>query len=178
MRSRSLCSVADAGSSSDSLDVEDGILEPETTSTVDVIEDCNADEEVGEELASEPGILDDDLFDTEKGVVGEESHKKKASLELCKAIMDAPSHSVASVLDKWLAEGNDLNRLSISKIIVSLRKRRMYGKTLQVLFLDISLNKLLCIFFFHFLLQIMKCMSDFAEMRMFACTLPVTFLYL
>ncbi|XP_030966579.1 pentatricopeptide repeat-containing protein At1g80270, mitochondrial-like [Quercus lobata] len=131
VRSRSLCSVADAGSSSDSLDVEDGILEPETTSTVDVIEDCNADEEVGEELASEPGILDDDLFDTEKGVVGEESHKKKASLELCKAIMDAPSHSVASVLDKWLAEGNDLNRLSISKIIVSLRKRRMYGKTLQ-----------------------------------------------
>nr|XP_023905439.1 uncharacterized protein LOC112017200 [Quercus suber] len=129
--SRSLCSVADARSSSDSLDVEDGILEPETTSTVDVIEDCNVDEEVGEELTSEPGILDDDLFDTEKGVVGEESHKKKASLELCKAIMDAPSHSVASVLDKWLAEGNDLNRLSISKIIVSLRKRRMYGKTLQ-----------------------------------------------
>jgi hypothetical protein len=140
MCSRSLCSETDARSSGDNLDVEDEVLEPETPATVDVME-SKADEVDGEELASEPGFLDYDLSDTEKGVVGEDSHEKKASLEFCKAIMDAPIHSVASVLDKWFEEGNVLNRLSISKIIVGLRKRRMYGKALQVLFLDISLNK-------------------------------------
>jgi len=121
-------------SSGENPDVEDGFLES------DVIEENNAEEEDGEELASEPGIMDDDLSDSEKGVGGKDSDEEKV-LGLCKALMDAPSHSVASVLKKWAEEGNDLERLRISSIIINLRKRRMYGKALQVLILNISTNK-------------------------------------
>ena len=71
---------------------------------------------------------------------GKDSDKEK-DLGLCKAIMDAPSHSVASVLNKWAEEGNDLDQLRVSRIIINLRRRRMYGKALQVPILNISLNK-------------------------------------
>jgi hypothetical protein len=140
--SRSLCSQADARSSGENPDVEYGFLES------DVLEENNAEEEDGEEVASEPGLLDDDLSDSEKGLGGKDSDKEK-DLGLCKAIMDAPSHSVASVLNKWAEEGNDLDQLRVSRIIINLRKRRMYGKALQVPILNISSNKssLFSIFF-------------------------------
>lgn len=127
---RSLCSQADARSSGEDPDVEDGFLES------DVIDENNAEEEDGEEL----GIMDDDLSDSEKGVGGKDSDKEK-DLGLCKALMDAPSHSVASVLKKWAEEGNDLERLRISSILINLQKRRMYGKALQILIRNISTNK-------------------------------------
>ncbi|KAE8038442.1 hypothetical protein FH972_010953 [Carpinus fangiana] len=122
--SRSLCSQADARSSGENPDVEYGFLES------DVLEENNTGEEDGEEVASELGLLDDDLSDSEKGLGGKDSDKEN-DLGLCKAIMDAPSHSVASVLNKWAEEGNDLDQLRVSRIIISLRRRRMYGKALQ-----------------------------------------------
>ncbi|KAG7945926.1 hypothetical protein I3843_14G012100 [Carya illinoinensis] len=127
---RSLCSLADECSGGKT-HVEDKFLEPETIATVDAIVGSNAEEEGGEVLASETVFLDDDFSDTEKGEGGEDSHKKKAYLELYKAIMDSPSQSVASILDKWVEEGNDLEQLRISGIIISLRRRRMYSKALQ-----------------------------------------------
>lgn len=169
---RSLCSQADPRSSGENPDVEDGFLES------DVIEENNAEEEDGEEVASEPGILDDDLSDSEKGVGGNDSDKKK-DLGLCKAIMDAPSHSVASVLNKWAEEGNDLEGLRISSIIINLRKRRMYGKALQVLILNIFSIKNLHSLAFFFPHRLCKCLScGFVKRHMFACTFPVTFLYI
>lgn len=127
--SHSLCSHADEYGVAKA-QVEDKFLETETTATVDVIVGNNAEEECEEDIASETEFLDDKFSDTEKG---EDSHKKKAYLELCKAIIDTPSQSIASILDKWVEEGNNLEQLGISRIIINLRRRRMYSKALQVL---------------------------------------------
>ncbi|XP_040994648.1 pentatricopeptide repeat-containing protein At1g80270, mitochondrial-like [Juglans microcarpa x Juglans regia] len=128
--SHSLCSLADECSGGKT-HVEGKFLEPETTATVDVIVGSNAEEEGGEVLASETVFLDDDFSDAEKGKGGEDSHEKKAYLELCKAIMDSPSQSVASILDKWVEEGNDFDQLTISGVFIGLRRRPMYNKALQ-----------------------------------------------
>lgn len=126
--SRCLCSLADARTNGEYPDVEDEVLEHETPALVEVIEENEAEEEGGEALASEPGLLDDGFSDNEKG---EDSYSKKAYFKLCKAIMESQFHSVASVLDKWVEEGNDLDHFMIAKIIVILRKRRAYGKALK-----------------------------------------------
>ncbi|KAJ6408363.1 hypothetical protein OIU84_011638 [Salix udensis] len=57
---------------------------------------------------------------------------KRATTELFNAIVSAPDVSVQSVLDKWVAEGKDLDRLEISNAMINLRKRRMFGKALQL----------------------------------------------
>lgn len=130
--SRCLCSLADARTNGEYPDVEDEVLEHKTPALVEVIEENDAEEEGEEALASEPGLLDDGFSDNEKGEGGEDSYSEKACFKLCKAIMESQFHSVASVLDKWVEEGNDLDHFMIAKIIVILRKRRAYGKALKV----------------------------------------------
>ncbi|KAK1548979.1 hypothetical protein Q3G72_015654 [Acer saccharum] len=57
--------------------------------------------------------------------------KRKFS-DLFKAIVSSPPLSVHSVLDKWVKEGKDLSREEIASAMLNLRKRRMYGRALQL----------------------------------------------
>ncbi|XP_043720686.1 pentatricopeptide repeat-containing protein At1g80270, mitochondrial-like isoform X2 [Telopea speciosissima] len=142
--SRSLSSQAGAKSSGDEEELEDGFSELETPASIDSIEESNTGEEIDEELVSGPDLSDIDsveslaeasqneldLSDAEAGATDEESKKKRFPLDLFRAIMNAPH--VGSALDKWVAEGNRLGRSEISVCMINLRKRRMYGRALQI----------------------------------------------
>ncbi|CAI8613841.1 unnamed protein product [Vicia faba] len=70
---------------------------------------------------------DEDVISTEKKL-----SRRKAESELFKAIMEAPGLSIHKVLDKWVEEGNEMSREEISLAMVNLRKRKMYGRALQL----------------------------------------------
>ena len=72
-----------------------------------------------------------DLLEGET-VLAEKKSSKWVPSELTKAIWNASGLSVSSALDKWVSEGNELSRSDISLTMMSLRRRRMFGKALQV----------------------------------------------
>ncbi|XP_028103697.1 pentatricopeptide repeat-containing protein At1g80270, mitochondrial-like, partial [Camellia sinensis] len=133
-------------------DLEDGFSELETAaSAADVVQDSNVDDLNEDQLISEPELSEEEddgddgveepqneleLFDIEAEVTEKRPPQKRASSALFKAIMAAPGLSVQSALDKWVEEGNDLNRLEIALAMLNLRKRRMYGRALQVICLN------------------------------------------
>ncbi|KAJ4978745.1 hypothetical protein NE237_009525 [Protea cynaroides] len=137
--SQSLSSQAGAKSSEDEEDLEDGFSELETPDSMDSIEESNRVEEVREEFVSGPDLSDVDseaslneldLSDAEAGATDEESKKKRSPMDLFWAIMNA-SH-VESGLEQWVAEGNHLGRSELSFLMLTFRKRKMYGRALQV----------------------------------------------
>lgn len=119
-----LSSQAGAESSGEEDDLEEGFSELEN--------------EYG--LISEPepsGDHDDiendlELSETETEPSRKTTPSKRKFSKLFKAIMDAPDISVNSVLDKYVEEGNDLSRAEISLAMANLRRRRMYGRALQL----------------------------------------------
>ena len=142
LEKRGFASQAGAENSGSDDDLEDGFSELETPananeSTVNVLAG-NEDQ-----LISEPELSDDDigepsqnaleLSDNETDSLEKSLPRKRATTELFNAIVSAPDVSVQSVLDKWVAEGKDLDRLEISNAMINLRKRRMFGKALQVI---------------------------------------------
>ena len=64
--------------------------------------------------------------------LAEKKFTKWVPSELTKAIWNASGLSVSSALDKWVSEGNELSWDDISSTMMSLRRRRMFGKALQV----------------------------------------------
>ncbi|KAB5511167.1 hypothetical protein DKX38_030175 [Salix brachista] len=141
LEKRGFASQAGAENSGPDDDLEDGFSELETPananeSTVNVLAG-NEDQ-----LISEPELSDDDigepsqnaleLSDNETDSVEKSLPRKRATTELFNAIVSAPDVSVQSVLDKWVAEGKDLDRLENSNAMINLRKRRMFGKALQL----------------------------------------------
>ncbi|XP_047330422.1 pentatricopeptide repeat-containing protein At1g80270, mitochondrial-like [Impatiens glandulifera] len=130
--------VTDSGDEEDDLDDGFSELESSTGSLVEVSGEVNKDE-----LVSEPDLSDDDdneaveehsneldLYD-ENEVRGadKESIEKKSALTLFKSVMN--SSSVENAMDKWIEDGNELQKLDINFVMVNLRKRRMYGRALQ-----------------------------------------------
>lgn len=98
-------------------------------------------EDVDDELISEVEVSDYD--DEESSGSSLEKLERKtgttkgaslrgASSALFKAIIGTSSHSLQTVLDKWLEKGKDLGRDEISLTMSNLRSRRMYGRALQV----------------------------------------------
>ncbi|KAE8651173.1 hypothetical protein Csa_001132 [Cucumis sativus] len=63
--------------------------------------------------------------------LAEKKFTKWVPSELTKAIWNASGLSVSSALDKWVSEGNELSWDDISSTMMSLRRRRMFGKALQ-----------------------------------------------
>ncbi|XP_010472954.1 PREDICTED: pentatricopeptide repeat-containing protein At1g80270, mitochondrial-like isoform X1 [Camelina sativa] len=53
--------------------------------------------------------------------------------ELFKTIVSAPGLAIGSALDKWVEAGNDITRVEVAKAMLQLRKRRMFGRALQML---------------------------------------------
>lgn len=129
-----LSSHAGAESSESEDNLEDGFSELETRASADANED---------ELISEPEFDDDnavgepsqsalELLDTETDFGDKRSLRKGGHSELFIAIA-TPGVSVHSVLDKWVAEGKDLEREEFLLAMFNLRKRRMYAVALQVI---------------------------------------------
>ncbi|KAK4253162.1 hypothetical protein QN277_010765 [Acacia crassicarpa] len=111
-------------------------VELEKLISANLSEGPDKDFEGGEavELASEPGFMEEDLSDSERGLSTPEPLKEKASLELLRTLVDIPTCFISSTLDKFFKDGGDLSQEEASKIISCLRKRGMYGRALQVVF--------------------------------------------
>ncbi|KAL3585234.1 hypothetical protein D5086_012101 [Populus alba] len=144
LEKRGFASQAGAENSGSDDDLEDGFSELETPANVNE-STVNALAGNEDQLISEPELSDDDnddigepaqnaleLSDNETDLVVKSSPRKRATTELFNAIVSAPDVSVQSVLDKWVAEGKDLDRLEISNAMINLRKRRMFGRALQL----------------------------------------------
>uniref|UniRef100_A0A6M2E9R9 PROP1-like PPR domain-containing protein n=1 Tax=Populus davidiana TaxID=266767 RepID=A0A6M2E9R9_9ROSI len=144
LEKRGFASQAGAENSGLDDDLEDGFSELETPANANE-STVNALAGNEDQLISEPELSDDDnddigepaqnaleLSDNETDSVVKSSPRKRATTELFNAIVSAPDVSVQSVLDKWVAEGKDLDRLEISNAIINLRKRRMFGRALQL----------------------------------------------
>ncbi|KAJ9184997.1 hypothetical protein P3X46_004678 [Hevea brasiliensis] len=141
---QSMSSQAGAESSESEDDLEDGFSELETPASDNAIEERNAVGGNEDELVSEPELSDDnddvgehsqnamELLDTEADSDEKASMKKKVASELFRAIISAPGLSINGVLDKWVEEGKDLDRAEILLVMLDLRKRRMYGRALQL----------------------------------------------
>lgn len=50
---------------------------------------------------------------------------------LFQAVLDAPSHSIGSMLDRWLGDSNQLERNEVLLVLFHLKKQRLYWKALQ-----------------------------------------------
>lgn len=136
--SHGLSSQAGAENSGEEDDLEDGFSELETPPSTSSLGDNKAaddNEESGTELEDDDdddGTQNElDLPEVETELV-EKISTKRAPSALFKAIFNAPG-SVASALDKWVSEGKDLSRADISLAMLNLRRRRMFGKALQVI---------------------------------------------
>ncbi|XP_057947806.1 pentatricopeptide repeat-containing protein At1g80270, mitochondrial-like [Malania oleifera] len=140
-------SEASAKSSGEEDGLEDGFSELETSATADVGREIT-DNGNEDELISEPEFSSDDeveggnlesrsqneleLSDTETVVSEKKPDSKRVPSELFKAVMAAPGLSIHNALDKWVEEGKELSRAEISLAMLNLRKRRMYGRALQL----------------------------------------------
>lgn len=71
-----------------------------------------------------------DSSDTEKACHGTGS--KISTYPLFKVLIEAPCTSIDDVLEKWIVDGNILDRGEISVTLLNLQKRRLYEKALQV----------------------------------------------
>lgn len=145
----SFSSQAGAKSSGEEDDLEDGFSELEMPSSAEANRDGNVEDESDDELISEPELSDDgddieepsqnelELLDSKTDPSEKKAFRKWAQSALFKAILDAPGFSIHNALDKWVEEGNDLSRAEISLAVLNLRKRRMYGRALQVNLCDL-----------------------------------------
>ncbi|XVE60973.1 hypothetical protein DITRI_Ditri06bG0003500 [Diplodiscus trichospermus] len=125
-------------------DLEDGFSELETPAKAETKENHLAQDETEDGLVSDPELSGDEedveetgsneleLSEADTARSGKKSSTRRTPSELFQAIMSAPGLSVHKALDKWLEEGKDLSRAEISAAMLNLRKRRMYGRALQV----------------------------------------------
>ncbi|KAL8261558.1 hypothetical protein R6Q59_025607 [Mikania micrantha] len=73
-----------------------------------------------------------DIVDTEEETTGDNVGEQRRSSGLFKVVVDSSSMSPKIALDKWVIEGHDLSRSEISHAMFELRRRKMYGKALQL----------------------------------------------
>uniref|UniRef100_A0A2P2KJI7 Pentatricopeptide repeat-containing protein n=1 Tax=Rhizophora mucronata TaxID=61149 RepID=A0A2P2KJI7_RHIMU len=140
---RSLSSQAGAKNSELEDNMEDGFSELETPDSTSSMEEVSTMAGNEDELVSEPELLDGDhedeednilesshILDTETDPKEKKARGKRDTSDLFKAIVSSPN-SVHSVLDKW-AEEKELSQAEISLATSNFRKRRMYGRALQL----------------------------------------------
>lgn len=137
--SRNLSSQAGTNSSDSEDELEDGFSDLETPAESDKVEDVvGKDADVSPEGEISEGELDDTaegglgLSDVDTESIGEKAESKRSVvLPLIKILMETPRGSINTALDKWVNEGKSLGRSEISMVLVTLRKRRFWGKALQ-----------------------------------------------
>lgn len=131
-------SQAGAKSGEEEDELEDGFSKLETPLGSDAATESNLGDEKAEGLGSEAEIsdanddeesLENELeISTDKG----KAPSRRAQSELLKAIIAA--RSVENVLDKWVEDGKDINKNEIWLATFNLRRSRMFGRALQVIF--------------------------------------------
>ncbi|KAM3355803.1 pentatricopeptide repeat-containing protein, mitochondrial [Capsicum galapagoense] len=128
------------GSEEEDSNSDDGFSELESSTATEAIQEANKiGESVSEHELSEEDIDSGDveapqeleLSDTETENSKRKSPRKRVSSALFNAIVAAPALSVSKIMDKWV-EGNDVTLAVVSAAMLDLRKRRMYGKALQL----------------------------------------------
>ncbi|KAK4838293.1 hypothetical protein QYF36_012661 [Acer negundo] len=131
-------SQAGAESSGEEDDLEDGFSELEIPDSAEAAKGNIAEDEKEDGSSSEDDLSGDEMVDQLElsGSDTEASEKrsptKRKFSDLFKAIVSSPHLPVHSVLDKWVKEGKGLSREEISSAMLNLRKRRMYGRALQL----------------------------------------------
>ncbi|GMJ02368.1 PENTATRICOPEPTIDE REPEAT 596 [Hibiscus trionum] len=134
-------SQAGAESSGEEDDLEDGFSELETPANAETKRDhivkdetedgSDSDEELSGDI-EESASNELELFEAETDVRDKKSSSMRTSSELFKAIMSAPGISIYKVLDKWVEDGKSISRDEVLAAMLNLRKRRMYGRALQL----------------------------------------------
>ncbi|CAN4096895.1 unnamed protein product [Withania somnifera] len=141
MESRSFSSQAStkSGGEEDS-NSDDGFSELESSAATEAIQKTNkVGESVSEHELSEEDLDGEDeeapeeldLSDMETKVSKRKFPRKRISSALFNAIVAAPALSVSKIMDTWV-EGNDVTRAEVAAAMFNLRKRRMYGRALQL----------------------------------------------
>lgn len=140
MESRSFSSQAGTKSSGEEdSNSDNGFSELESSTATEAIQEVNkVDESVSEHELSEGDLDGEDvearqklLSDTEAESIKQKSPRNRVSSALFNAIMASPALSVRKIMDKWV-EGNNVTRTEVAAAMLDLRKRRMYGRALQL----------------------------------------------
>ncbi|XP_076923833.1 pentatricopeptide repeat-containing protein At1g80270, mitochondrial-like [Bidens hawaiensis] len=71
-------------------------------------------------------------LDSEEVVAESNGGERKGSSELFKVVVDSSTMSAKNAFDKWVEEGHELSRSEISHAMFEFRRRKMYGKALQM----------------------------------------------
>ncbi|CAA0207585.1 Tetratricopeptide-like helical domain superfamily [Arabidopsis thaliana x Arabidopsis arenosa] len=116
---RSLSSDAGAKTTGDDDDLEDKNVDLATPN------ETSSDSEDGEEFSGDEG-------DIEGAELELHVPESKRPSEMFKAIVSVSGLSVGSALDKWVEQGKDTNRKEFESAMLQLRKRRMFGRALQM----------------------------------------------
>lgn len=120
-------------------DLEDGFSELETPEeTVTTLEEHVEDDSTSaseSDLSSDENIeeaLETELMgDTEVDSAKTGSKKKGGVTALFKLILEEAGPSISDALDKYIADGKELSRSEIYATLLSLRRRKLFGKALQ-----------------------------------------------
>ncbi|GLT40828.1 hypothetical protein SLA2020_149330 [Shorea laevis] len=140
---RALSSTAGTESKGEEEDLEDGFSELETPvshKANDYVSGEGENEELMSDLedsADDDGVEDpaeDELrlSDTETISTEKKSLRRGAYSELFGAIVSAPGLSVHKALNKWVEDEKELSRGEISLAMLNLRRRKMFGRALQL----------------------------------------------
>ncbi|KAL6555330.1 hypothetical protein OROGR_006588 [Orobanche gracilis] len=121
-------------------DLEDGFSELETPPGMPeaaIFEDDSDDDLSKSELFEDEGIAEDiqndlEAFGVESDVGENSSTKTRASSAMAKAILGSHALPVSKVLDKWVGQGNEVNQTEATLTMIQLRKRKMFGKALEL----------------------------------------------
>lgn len=123
---RELSSQAGASSTKEDDDeLESGL------SGLDLHDESDADLSDGHDDGGKPHD-DLGLSDAEIDPAKRKSRGRQIHSELFNAILNAPGLSVDSALDKWVEQGKELSRKEIILVVRNLRRRKMFGRALQV----------------------------------------------
>ncbi|KAI3507494.1 hypothetical protein L1887_22481 [Cichorium endivia] len=100
-------------------------------SFIDAISDSEAISE-DDDIAAEVPQNELDLSNNEEDSAENIRQGRKDTSGLFKVMVNSTVSSAKKALDKWVEEGNDLSRSEISGAMFELRRRRMFGKALQL----------------------------------------------
>lgn len=129
---RSFSSQAGASSGNKDDLLEDGFSDLEVPPETDkkdagLTSDDSSDEDAADEIG---------LPDVDADAKSEKEHMNRPSDSiLLKALLETPRHEVTKALEKWANDGNTLDRGELFFVLLNLRKRRWFGKALQVFYL-------------------------------------------
>ncbi|TKW12453.1 hypothetical protein SEVIR_5G036700v4 [Setaria viridis] len=127
---RSFSSQAGASSGNKDDLLEDGFSDLEVPPEADkkdarLTSEDSSDEDAADEIG---------LPDVDADAKPEKEHMNRVSDSiLLKAMLETPRHEVTKALEKWANDGNVLDRGELFFVLLNLRKRRWFGKALQLL---------------------------------------------